>query len=130
MPQIKIRRDSASALGVNTSNLRSTLSKRIVPIDNKSANQKHIIKAIFSIEQSGTKQFKIHELHGAQKLAILVKNTYTTPEIMKYLGKTSRHFEQCSILAKGYKMKQILRTASLNNLSDIISVIENEFLIA
>ena len=130
IPQIKIGADSASALGVNTLNLISIFSKRIVPIDNRSTNQRHTIKTIFSIEEGNNNRLKIQELHGAQKMALLAKNTYTTPEIIKYLGKTSRHFEQCTILAKRYKVKQICRTSSLDNVSDLISTIENEFSIA
>ena len=127
IPQIKIGPDSASALKVNTSNLSTTLSKCMVPIGNTSENMRHTIKAIFSIEQGDNDQLEIKELQGAIKIATLVKNTYTTPEIIKYLGKTSRHFEQCSILAKSYKVKQICRPTSLSNLPDLIYAIENEF---
>jgi len=127
IPQIKIGADSANALKINTSNLNSTPSKHIVPIDNRSAERRHIIKAIFSIEQSDNDQFKIRDLHGSQKMAILIKNTYAPTELIANLGKSKIHFDHCSILAKLYKVKQIYRTSSLNNLPDLISIIENEF---
>ncbi len=129
-PHIKIATDSANALRINTSNLNSILSKRIVPIDNRSAIQRHTIKAIFSIEQGNNDELKIRELRGLDKVAILVKNTYTTPEIIKYLGKTGRHFDQCCILAELLRVIQIKRTSSLSDLSDLISVIQDEFAIA
>jgi len=130
IPQIKIATDSAGALKINTSKLNSTPLKCIVPIDNKSENQKHIIKTIFSIEQSDTDQLKIEELHGSAKMALLVKNTYTPTDLITNLGKSETHFKHCSILANLLKVKQIYRTGSLNNLPDLISIIENEFSLA
>ncbi len=125
--QIKIGTDSATALKINTSNLSSTPSKHLIPIERRSEDQKHTIKTIFSIEQSDKNHIETQELHGAKKLAVLVKNTYTVPEIIAHFGKTKTHFKQCSIIAKLYKIKQIYRTNSLNNLEDLVSKIESEF---
>ncbi len=127
IPQIKIGTDSASVLSVDTSNLDSTLSKHIVPIDNRSEDQKYTIKTIFILESSVKKQLKIQELNGASKVAVLAKNTYIPSALINFLGKSKPHFTQCSDLAKLCKVKQIYRTNSLTSLPNLTSVIENEF---
>jgi len=128
-PQIKIGADSANALRVDTSSLSANQPKHLIQIENRSKNQKHNIKTMFFIEPSNKNKLEIEELQGSAKMGILVKNTYTPSKLITNLGKTKSQFTQCSILANICKVKRICRTESFNNLSEIVTMIGDEFLI-
>ncbi len=129
VPQLKIWRDVIDNLGVDEVELkvREGIEKYIFPITSNDSFLKYQIKNIVSLISSNVNEFKCDEIIGANKVPILLKNTYR-PDYLEGLEIYHLYVEKISKLANNVRIFEITRPSKPLLINELANFLEEKLL--
>lgn len=126
-PQIKLWKDSADHLSINTEKLRRIrphLDKFAVPLEAQYHTEALPIRAVYFLNASHT-PYEKKEVLGVKKLEILHKNTYRK-HYLKGLNKQIHHHHQSTEIAKKISVVSLSRPKNTIDVESLVQLIEDD----
>ncbi len=110
-PRVKLWRDSAEHLGVDTTNLqrlRPGLSKFNYPLGTRFERQPLPVRWVYLLDKGAVEQPQFVATQGMQRFMPLFHNTYRR-RFIEGMGRRSEHLQRCSILASNAHVVRVQR---------------------
>lgn len=129
-PQLKIWADVAEKLGEDTGGLRrvrADLEKFGLPLARLHHESLAPLRRIYVLESTNTRDLKLTELKGMEKLTALVGNTYRLNFLGSGEGRTP-NFEQCATVAERAVVVRATRPDTPFMLDELADLVEQDFL--
>jgi hypothetical protein len=129
VPQIKLWKEAAHYLKEDVSLLKRILpdeEKYALPIADAYCSQPLPLRSIYLLDFYDGKELKITALSLMEKLVAIKSNTYRKGMVTK-MGIAANHLKMSGELAKGTRIRQILRPQnSLKRINELINAIEDD----
>ena len=129
-PQLKVWADVADKLGADVEGLRrvrADLEKYGLPVVGPRDERPTPLRRIYVLESTNTRDLKLTELRGMEKLTALVGNTYRLQFLGSGEGRTP-NFEQCASVAERAAVVRAVRPDSPFMLDELTDLVEQDFL--
>lgn len=124
-PQIKLWKDSADHMQINTNDLKQIHlqgSKFEYPIESGYYNAPLKVDTVFILHKHSANHFEICEVTGLQKVIPLQQQTYRK-SFVKGLGLNQQHLQNCANLARSARVIRILRPERTFQLQALIDLV-------
>lgn len=128
-PQQKLWQTGAALVGINTKplvRLSQDLDKYAVPVHAGFYRQPVPLAAIYEIRVGPADHIKINLLKGADKLAVLLNQTYRG-ELLEGLGLKTVHFNKCVDMTRHLSVFRLTRPAYMSSLDKQVHMFEDHF---
>ncbi len=130
-PKVKLWQDTADKLNIDTSALKKiskNYDKYSKPvIDELFHNEICEPYMIYEINKYKGDSVILEEISPVEKVQLIYRNTYRVHYLEK-LNKHQEHFQQVGVLANSVKVKKIYRPENKDTISEIIDLLEKDFL--
>jgi hypothetical protein len=110
-PQQKLWKDSLAMLEMEQMGLRKVIDdyeKYRVPVTDRFIDKPMPLRAVIKIEVGESDEVHFFPLNGAEKLEVLIEQTYRF-FLVEDLGLTASHFLQCHSIAKQIEVYRLIR---------------------
>ncbi|PWQ92595.1 hypothetical protein [Leucothrix pacifica] len=125
MPRIKLWKDSADRLAIDTNGLkriRPELQKFNYPLNGSFCSQPLPVKAVYILNTHNESEFEVERINGMDKFEPLKQNTYRFA-YLKGMSMEKRHFKQCAKLATNIHLSRLTRPRSGFQLEKLVDFI-------
>jgi len=109
-PRIKLWRDAADGLGIETqglSRIRPEFDKYNVPLE-KQGDEPAIVNWIYVLSKGAQDEFSFERLSGAEKFSALYQHAYRM-EFVRGMQREAVHLRSCGALATRIKFSRVVR---------------------
>lgn len=124
-PRVKLWRDSAEHLGVDTANLqrvRPGLSKFNYPLGTQFEHQPLPVRWVYLLDKGAVEQPQFVATEGMQRFMPLFHNTYRR-RFVEGMGRRSEHLQRCSSLAGNAHIVRVQRPMAGFDVDGLIDAI-------
>ncbi len=128
-PQVKIKSESASLIGISTQGLlpvSADLDKFRLPVKEDFQHVEIPIHKIYFLGESELPKTVFRQMHGKEKLISLLENTYRR-ELLGKLAQTEGHFQVCQSVGRQLTAMSLVRQRNTALFNSLINDIENDF---
>jgi len=127
-PQLALWADAAEYLQQDVTALRRVrvnLEKYAVPLRSAFSIQPLPLCAVYELATTNTGTFTLAPLHGKEKLALLMHNTYRK-QWLRGMGKTAANFQQCAGTSRCVNVSRVVRPQYPFLLDELVDLLEKE----
>ena len=128
MPRIKLWKDTAEKLGIDTRSLRRVrpgLEKFNYPLKTSYCDTPLLVSAVYVLNKSVEDEFRMEHIIGMEKFEPLMHNTYRH-EYLKGMCLEKTHFRKCGELAKKIQLTNLYRPVNGFQLNELVKFILND----
>jgi hypothetical protein len=129
-PQLKLWRDSAEIINIDTASLTpfyagTDNSKFSVPAHKGFWQSPVPLAAVYELEAVKCRDVTVRTLSGTDKLTVLLSHTYR-PWLVDGLCQKAAHFQQCVAVASRVAVSKLIRPEGMFSLEDQVRLVQQD----